>query len=444
MHRITLGILAAIAVPVLAQTPLTIREAIDHALQHNDALEAGRRSTGAASERIRAARGALLPQVSYTESWTRSNNQVFVFGSLLEQKQFTSANFDLGSLNNPAFLNNFQSQVIADQVLFDFGRRRAGIHSAELGRTYAAEQERKTSMQVIHDTIADYYGALAGQAAIDAATQSVRSAEADLDRSQKRRDAGMITDADVLAIRVHLAEMREAQIRATAGTQSARAALNQAMGEPLDTQYDLTTTLNELKMETAPDLEKQSAAERPESRQAALGIEMAEAQVKATRSALWPEFYLRAGFEADRQRFVDRGGANWLASAGLRWNLFNGFANRAQVAEAAEEAASRRAMAKYVASGIQVETRRAELQLEAARQRVAVASETVAMAEEALRITKNRYESGLSDVTELIRAETAVTGARMRHIEAVRDQRLAMLEVEMASGTLSKDAKAIQ
>jgi outer membrane protein TolC len=159
---------------------------------------------------------------------------------------------------------------------------------------------------------------------------------------------------------------------------------------------------------------------------------------------LLPEFFFRAGFEADRQRFVTRGGANWLAAAGLRWNVFNGFADRARVAEASAEVASRRAMAKYVASGTQVETRRALLELRAAAQRVEVAGQTIAMAEEALRIVKNRYEGGLADVTELIRSETASTEARMRHIEAVRDQRIAMLAVELAGGTLSRDSRAIQ
>jgi hypothetical protein len=40
----------------------------------------------------------------------------------------------------------------------------------------------------------------------------MRSAEADLERSEARRASGMATDADVLSIRVHLAGVREEQI----------------------------------------------------------------------------------------------------------------------------------------------------------------------------------------------------------------------------------------
>jgi hypothetical protein len=63
------------------------------------------------------ARSGNLPKVNYSESWTRSNNPVFVFSSLLTQHQFGEQNFQVSPLNRPDFLNNFQSQLTADQSL---------------------------------------------------------------------------------------------------------------------------------------------------------------------------------------------------------------------------------------------------------------------------------------------------------------------------------------
>ena len=74
--------------------------------------------------------------------------------------------------------------------------------------------------------------------------------------------------------------------------------------------------------------------ERPEARQAKLGVNLAGTQVAAARSSLLPEVELHTAFEADRQRFITRGGANWLASIGVRWNLFNGFADKSRISEA--------------------------------------------------------------------------------------------------------------
>jgi outer membrane protein len=442
----TLALFALLATQAHAAEPLSIQQAIERALRNNGAIEAGRRASDAAGARIRQAQGVRLPQVQYSESWTRSNNPVFVFSSLLTQRQFTAANFDINRLNRPDFLNNFQSLVTVDQTLFDNGRRRADIQSAQLGHEAAGQQLRRTELAVIADTIRTYYGAVSGVAAVEAARQAVRSAQADVDRAENRRNGGLITDADVLALRVHLAAMREIEIRAMAGVDGALAALNQVMGESLEGTFELTTPLQQATpSETLGAEAEQSVAKmRPEVREAELGVQIAEERTRAAKAALLPEFFLRAGFEADRQRFVTRGGANWLASAGLRWNLFNGNTDRARVAEASAEAASRRAFAKYVVSGAQVETRRAALDLRAAGQRVQVAGETIKMAEEALRIIKNRYEGGLADVTELIRSETALADASMRFIEAVRDQRFAMLAVEQASGTLSQNSRAIQ
>ena len=73
-----------------------------------------------------------MPKVNYSESWTRSDNPVFVFSSLLTQHQFGEQNFQIGPLNRPDFLNNFQSQVTADQTLYDAGQTKHAVRSAEL------------------------------------------------------------------------------------------------------------------------------------------------------------------------------------------------------------------------------------------------------------------------------------------------------------------------
>jgi len=62
------------------------------------------------------------------------------------------------------------------------------------------------------------------------------------------------------------------------------------------------------------------------------GVEASQARITEARSALLPQVSFRAGLEADRQRFATRGGANWMASVSLRWNLFNGFADQARIA----------------------------------------------------------------------------------------------------------------
>ena len=64
-------------------------------------------------------------------------------------------------------------------------------------------------------------------------------------------------------------------------------------------------------------------------------------------------------------------------------------------------------------------------------------------AEESLRITQNRYEAGMSNVTDLLRNETAVLEARTRYLAAIHDQRIAATMVELASGRLNANSEVL-
>jgi outer membrane protein len=443
--RYLLIVVALGVCPAPAQESLTVGQAVELALAKNGTVEASREGTQAAGSRIAEARGTRLPRVQYTEVWQRSNNPVFVFGSLLTQHQFGPENFAIDLLNRPSFLNNFQSQVWVDQSLWDNGYRGSQIKAAELGKGMSAEEERRIRMQTVAAVVRAYYNALLANEALAVAEEALKSAEADLTRAKNRRQAGVATDADVLSIRVHQASMQERRIRRQADLDIARAALNQSIGVSLDSKFDLATTLKAASMPEGgiEDAERDASGTRPETRQALLAGQVAETQRTAARSALWPEVFLRAGFEADRQRFYEKGGANWIASAGLRWNLFSGFSDRARIQESEHAVLAAEAQRRYVDSAARLDARRAWLDLNSAQSRIGVAQSAVAMAEENVRIIKNRYEAGLTDVTELLRSETALLETRTHYLEAVQDQRLAVMQVELAAGRLNEKSAVV-
>jgi outer membrane protein len=439
-------ILLFLSLPAWAQGPLTLQEAVRIALEKHPSVEATKASVDAAAMRIEQARSGYLPKLNYSESFQRSNNPVFVFSSLLTQHQFSESNFQIGPLNRPDFLNNFQSQLGVDQMIYDAGQTKSRVRSAELGKSIATEQERGVRMNLIAGVVRAYHGTVLASESLKVAQEAVRSAEADLKRAEAVRSAGMSTDADVLSIRVHLAAMREQQIRREYDLQVARAALNEALGLPLDTQHDLTTPLTALSIpdQAVTESEKTAIAERPEARQVELSTQLAETQSSAARSSLLPQVSVRGAFEADRQRFVTRGGENWFVGATLRWNLFNGFADKARIAEASEALTGARAEQRRTDAAIRLQVRRAHADLKAAEERIAVATAAVTQAAESLRITKNRYENGLNTVTDLLRNETALLDARTRRLAAIYDQRVAAAMLELATGELSSNSDVLK
>ncbi|MBI1788903.1 MAG: TolC family protein [Acidobacteria bacterium] len=426
--------------------PLSLREAARLALARHPSIEAGEARVKAAESRIDQARSGLRPKVNYSESYLRGNNPVYVFSSLLTQRQFGEQNFQIGPLNRPDALNNFQSQLTVEQPIYDAGQVRQQTRSAQLGRGLAQEDRRRTGMTLIAAVVRNYHGAVLAQESLNVAREAVRSAEADLARAEAVRAAGMSTDADVLSIRVHLAAMREQEIRRGYDLSVARAALNEALGLPMDTPHELSTplTLSAASAGTLAEYEDKAARERPEARQVRLAAELAETQSAAARSALKPQVGFRGALEADRQRFVTRGGGNWLIAATLRWNLFNGLGDKARIEEASHALAGARAEQRQTEAGIRLQVRRADADRKGAGERIAVADAAVAMAEESLRITKNRYENGLNTVTDLLRNETALLEARTRRLAAIHDSRVATAALELAAGTLSLDSEILQ
>jgi outer membrane protein len=440
-----LASLVIAALPLAAQSPLSLKDAVQIALEKHPSVAASREAVKSAQTRIVQARSGYLPKLNYTESVLRSNNPVIVFSSLLTQHQFTAANFALGPLNRPPALDNFQSQVTLDQTVYDGGQTRLAVKKAELGHDLSSEGERLARMDAIANVARAYHGAVLAAENVKVAQEAVKSAEADLNRAEAIRAAGMSTSADVLSIKVHLAAMQERLIRARADLDVAQAALNESLGLPLSEPHDLSTPLTAVKFSTQSlgEYEKEAGLSRPELREARLASRLAENQGAAARASWLPQIAFHAGFEADRQTFATRGGASWLASASLHWNIFNGGADKARISEAAYALARARDLENQANSQVRLQVRRAYADFQSADERIAVAQAAVSMAEESLRITKNRYDSGLSNVTDLLRTETALLEARTRRLAAVYDQRLAAVSLQLAAGSLNANSEVL-
>ena len=365
---------------------------------------------------------------------------------MLTQHQFAADNFQIGPLNRPNALDNFRSSLIVQQSLFDGGQTKNAVRAGHVSAQIAASEVRRTEIEVTYATARAYLDAVLSEAALKAANESLKSAEADLQRAQNINHAGMSTDADVLSVQVHLARVREQQIRRTADLAIARASLNDALGQPLETQYELTTPLTKAapSSDLVTSFEKEALERRPEQLQMQYASDLALAQLTRQRSALFPTISLQAALEADRQTFVTRGGANWTVAVSLNWNLFKGFRDKEQIEEAHQNLLSSKAAQTRMSSAVSLEVRRAWEETHAANERITVSEATVAQAQESLRIIQNRYQAGLSTVTDLLRTEAAFLESRTDYLLALHDQRLAVIQLDISAGRLTAHSASLK
>ncbi|MBI1354068.1 MAG: hypothetical protein GC160_06960 [Acidobacteria bacterium] len=438
-------ILLLAALPGYSQEPLTLIEAARLALESNPALEGAAAGEQAADAGVRVAAAGRLPRLSWQESYTRSNNPVFAFGTLLNQRRFTEANFAINTLNNPASVQNFQSLVRVEQTLFDAHRTKSAIAAARLQKQMSEAETERRQEDVLLGVVQTYFGADLAAAGLATTQDALRSVDADLERAQAMFDAGMATQADVLAVQAHRAAIEQQRIQAAGDAEVAIAALNDALGLPLETPRTLSTPLAEASA-PADDLAGRIAlarGERPDLRQAQLGVDMAAENARQAGAARLPQVFAQGALEADRARFVNQGGGNWLAGVGMRWDLWKGGETQARIDQAAAGQAQAEAARRRAASAAELEVRQAWTAFSTATERLRVAGAAIEQAEESLRIVRNRYQAGLEDVTSLLRSENALTGARFQRLAALYDQRVARAKLDHAAGVLTLSSEAL-
>ena len=414
-----------------AQAPLTLPEAITRAQAANPDARAAEVAERLAAARLTQARAGYLPSVDVTESWQRGNQPVFVFSSLLAQRQFAASNFAIDALNRPDAVNNIRLGVTIDQAVFDPSTR-AGVRAATLGRELASTSRAVVAQDLALAVTGAYGAVLAADAAGRAAAATLETATADLDIARNRRDAGRVTDADVLRIEVFLGRAREQQIRSSADATIARARLNQLMGEPLDASFSFDDTPSPEAMAATdlPALEAEAVNARADLKLSALQEQLAAAAVDAARANFLPRVYAQGGYEANGGTWGSRA-SSWMAGAVARVNLFRGFADQARLAEARHTQSLRAIDREKADTAARLDVRMAVARLEAARAAEGVGRAAVTQARESHRIMRDRYDGGLADVAALLAAAEAVQQAEARHATA-------RVDVTVAAATLSR------
>jgi len=407
-----------VALSASAQSPLSLSEAIARAKVHNPDVGSAAAAEREAAERVTQVRAGYFPKVDVAESWQRGNHPVFVFSSLLAQRQFTAADFNLDALNHPTAMDNFRAAVSVEQSLFD-RTTSAAVRAASIGRNMAATGKRLVD-QDLTAAVTDAFGrVLIAAATARSAAAMVETARADREVAGNRRDAGRVTDADVLQLDVYVARTLEQQVQATSDERIARARLNQLIGEPLSTMFslDLTPSAVAIDITNPAGLEEEAVKNRPEVALAVQQEQLAGAMVDAARAAFLPQVAAQGGWELNGGAWNSRS-SSWVAGAVARINVFHGLADKARLAEAREQT-TRRAIEKGKTETLaRLDVQIAIARLEAARASEAVGRAAADQARESRRIIRDRYESGLTDAAMLLRSADAVQQAEVQQVAA--------------------------
>lgn len=440
---VLLGGPAPAAVAQEAPHPLTLRDAVTAALDRNPMMAGAAADRKAAAAGLAEAKSMWLPRVDASQSVMRSDNPVFVFGSLLEQGRFGAQHFDPAFLNDPDALTNDRLSVNARYMLFDQFRRFDAVKQAKnaVGRADLANDE--TSQRIRVETISRYYGLLLAREKQKVAADAVAAAEADAASMQARSDEGLLVESDLLSAEVQLAAFRQQLIQAEGEAAIANAALATLIQTDDLAPIAIEGSIPDRQF-PEPALDEaiaRAAAARGELRAAALSTDNAALQLRTARGSLLPRVDAFASWGASGSKLTG-GDPDTTLGVVIGFDLFDaGKPARIAATKAAVEAA--RAGESGTRDKVRMEVVAAWYRARAARERIGVAARSAERATAAARIVRDRYENGLTTITEHLRAQTALVAARLDLLAARYEYLVGHAELLRSTGGMN-DVEAFQ
>lgn len=417
-----------------AAEPWTLERAISYALTNSPDARIAQKRIAAARAGIEQANSALWPQLQLQSSYTRTDNPMFVFGSILAQRSYNYSSPP--NFNNLPDVDNLNARGVLTQPLYTGGRISAGRAAAKANTGAAMAGAEAVRNTLAFEVARTFHTILKTREFIRAAEAGVRSFENNLTIASNRVVAGTALKTDVLDMQVRLAQAREDQVRARNANALSERVLQTVLGleagefSVVDFAPAVTAPVEDLKSE----ISNLKFAARPELIAIQQAQQAAEAQVRQAKSGHRPRVSAFGSLDYDQGWVTDGDGKSYMAGVMVQWDVWDGKLTRGRVSEAQAnlEAAYEEERKLRLAIGLEVE--QARLELKAANERLTVTAATVAQAQESVALTRARFEQGLMLSTQLIDAETALIAARMHRAESESDQRIAIAALRKALG----------
>jgi outer membrane protein TolC len=405
---------------------LTLRDAVNMALRYNlGAIESGQNTQIARGQRLLALSN-LLPQVSAGASENVQQVNLATFGF---------DKFKIAGIPNVVGPFSYSSvDASVSQTLFSY----ESIQRFRAART--AEQAAQLSYQDILDVVTltvgnAYLQIIEADSRIKAQEAQVQNARALYDRAVDQVQAGTAPRIEATRTEVQLHTEEYNLSIARNNFQVAKLALGRAIGLPLGQQFELADALPYSDISPlSVDEALQIAYKSRNDLRSALASQKAAAQtLSATKGERYPVVAVNGDYGDTGPTFGHSHG-DFTFQAGVRIPLFTGGRIKGDITQGEAELRQRKAEAENIRGQIDYDVRTAFLNLNAAKEQVAVAKQNVELANESLARSKDRFTSGVTDSVEVVQAEQALASANDQYITSLYDHNFSKLSLARALG----------
>ena len=427
---------------------LNLEQSLQIAKQNNLTIQAAEQKLKSDEAQISVARSALMPRISANGNYTYFKD---VQKSVIQAEGgfgFPIPGEEMDDMSTPSVDNeselielefgahhNIQGTVSLSQPVFAWGRYYYNYQAAKLGYG-AAQKELTAAYEKLRLNVYEaFYRVLIAQEFVKVAEQSVELVEKQLGIAQTSLDAGAATNFDVLRAKVQLANAKSQVIRAKNSVKIAKNAYKTLLNLPLadDISVEGSFEIPEVKIKL-DELIKQALEKRPEITRSQLNEQAGQKQLSVAKTRNLPDFAFFSNYQISHsERLIEM---NRIWSLGLQINIpiFDGFASRAAVKQSESVLKQLQIGTEQVMSVVETEVRNAYLALLEAKTLIDVQRETVAQAQESVRIATIRFENGMITTVELTDTQLALIQSKVNRLQAQHDYVIGLARLEKAIG----------
>lgn len=415
-------------VPTNGTVDLNLPKTVQMALDYNRDIKNSQYALKRAEYAINQAQAGKKPTVDYTFGAQRSR--------ATDAATYSRAASLMGGANSVS--NAFSNGISVNIPLYTGGLVEGQIDVAKLGKTNAQEEILRVEQATKYSAIQGYYGLLAYQELQGVYHEAVDNLQGHLDNVQAQYNVGTKAKVDVLSSDVSLANAKTTAITADNNVAVAESNLNNILGLPLETKLNLAD--HQLPFDTY-NISLQEATDyamkyRPEVLQAAIAVQEAERNIDIANAGNRPTVAITGGNDWADNTFpgIDANKRSWKVAAGVTYSLYDGGATKAKVNQAKQDLLVARETEQKTREAVQLEVKRAYLNIRSAAQKVEETQTVVDQARENYRIQNIRYQAGVGINLDVLDAQLSLNEAQVNHIQALYDYNVGIAKLEQVMG----------
>jgi len=425
---------------VSGQETISLKEAIQHALQYKaDAIKANLNLENA-DYQIAEAKAGALPKINASGSIN--------YNPIL-QKTPLPGDFvgEPGTIIMVPFGQKWGSTigVQLQQALFN-QRVFVGLKAAKTTKEFYQINKQLTDENLIENVSTAYYQVFSAKQQLEAVDSSYASTLKIRNIIKSLYDNGLAKKVDLDRTNVNLTNLETTQAKLRNAVTQSENALKFYIGMPIDTKIQL----KEADLAVQPPLLEDhiNVSERTELQALNKQKELLEYNLEATKAAYYPSLSLVGNYawQGTGDKFpIGNGkgkGVYWTdyATIGLQLNIpiFNGFETKARVNQNKIQLESLEADIQDTRLGMDLEYENAKAQIENSLQTIRNQEANRDLAQTVLDNTRNNYQYGLASLTDLLDAENALVQAKNNYTDALLNFKIAEIQLYKAKGELNK------